>query len=163
MKVLFYTRRATQQKARRAYQLSYLGDAPTVAESVDSFNLRTLYWTYMEGLTKYERETRPWGDFERFTLNEKTTVKIIAVRPGEAFSLQTHAHRDEFWRVLSGSGTITIGDTERAAASGDAFFSPRGSKHRVEGGPNGIALLEIAFGDFDENDITRLEDRYGRA
>lgn len=117
----------------------------------------------MEGLTNYEREVRPWGDFERFTLNEKSTVKIITVRPNEAFSLQTHEHRDEFWRVLSGGGTVTIGDAEHAAKADDAFYSPRGSKHRVLGGPEGITFLEIAFGDFDENDIHRLEDRYGRA
>jgi hypothetical protein len=34
---------------------------------------------------------------------------------------------------------------------------------RVTGGTGGTVFLEIAFGDFDENDITRLEDCYGRA
>jgi hypothetical protein len=29
-------------------------------------------------------------------------------------------------------------------------------------GPDGFKCLEIAFGDFDENDIYRLEDNYGR-
>lgn len=117
----------------------------------------------MEGLANYEKEIRPWGDFERFTLNEKTTVKIVTVKSGEAISLQTHEHRDEFWRVLTGSGTIHIGETDHAAKTGDTFFSRRGSKHRVEGGPEGLSFLEIAFGEFDENDIHRLEDKYGRA
>lgn len=117
----------------------------------------------MEGLTNYEQEKRPWGMFERFTLNEKTTVKIVTVGPGESISLQTHKHRDEFWRVLSGSGTIRIGDADHPAKAGDTFFSPRGSLHRVEGGLSGLSFLEIAFGDFDENDIHRIEDRYGRA
>ncbi len=117
----------------------------------------------MEGLQNYEKETRPWGDFERFTLNEKTTIKIITVNAGEEFSLQTHEHRDEFWRVISGSGTVRIGDEEKEAKEGDTFFSARGTKHRVQGGPEGISFLEIAFGEFDENDITRLEDKYGRA
>jgi mannose-1-phosphate guanylyltransferase/mannose-1-phosphate guanylyltransferase/mannose-6-phosphate isomerase len=117
----------------------------------------------MEGLTNYNREERPWGNFERFTLNEKSTVKIISVKAGEAFSLQTHEHRDEFWHVLKGSGTVHIADKGIDAVEGNSFFSPRGSQHRVTGGPNGITFLEIAFGDFDENDIKRLEDRYGRA
>ena len=39
---------------------------------------------------------------------------------------------------------------------------PAGFEHRVTGGPEGTTFLEIAFGDFDESDITRLEDRYGR-
>lgn len=117
----------------------------------------------MEGLAHHEKQDRPWGNFERFTLNEKTTVKIITVNAGEAISLQTHEHRDEFWRVLTGSGVIHINGTDNTARVGDTFFSPRHSNHRVSGGPEGLTMLEIAFGDFDEKDITRLEDRYGRA
>ncbi len=117
----------------------------------------------MEGLSSYEKESRPWGDFERFTFNEASTVKIITVKTGEEFSLQTHAHRDEFWRVLSGSGTITLGDTAHEAKAGDSFYCPRGTRHRAKGGQDGLSFLEIAFGDFDESDITRLEDKYGRA
>ncbi len=116
----------------------------------------------MEGLTHYEKEQRPWGDFERFTLNEKTTVKIITVKAGEAFSLQTHEKRDEFWRVLRGSGVIRLGEKDHEAHEGDVFFSPRHTMHRATGGPDGLTFLEIAFGEFDENDIKRFEDRYGR-
>jgi mannose-6-phosphate isomerase-like protein (cupin superfamily) len=117
----------------------------------------------MDGLTNYARDERPWGTFERFTLNEKTTVKIITVNEGEAFSLQTHAHRDEFWRVVRGTGTIHVGNTDHEAREGDTYFVPRGTEHRATGGPGGLAFLEIAFGEFDENDITRLADNYGRA
>jgi len=117
---------------------------------------------HMKHLPHYDREERPWGNFERFTLNEKTTVKIVTVHAREAISLQTHEGRDEFWRVLSGSGTITIGDLAHAAKTDDQFFCLRGAKHRVEGGSEGMTFLEIAFGEFDEKDIIRLEDRYGR-
>ncbi len=117
----------------------------------------------MEGLSNYEQEVRPWGNFERFTLNEQTTVKIITVEADQSISLQTHEHRDEFWRILSGSGTVVIDGIEREAKAGDQFFSKRGGKHRVEGGHHGLTFLEIAFGEFDEHDIIRLEDRYGRA
>jgi mannose-6-phosphate isomerase len=116
----------------------------------------------MEGLSNYEKEERPWGNFERFTLNEKTTVKIIAVNPGESFSLQTHQHRDEFWQVIKGTGVVHVGEKNTDAKEGDTFFSPKLTEHRVTGGSSGITFLEIAFGDFDEGDITRLEDRYGR-
>ncbi|MDB5244630.1 MAG: mannose-6-phosphate isomerase [Parcubacteria group bacterium] len=116
----------------------------------------------MDGLTNYEKEIRPWGDFERYTLNETTTVKIITVKPGEAFSLQTHSNRDEFWRVVKGSGTITIGNEPSEATEGDSFFCTRGTTHRATGGVDGLTFLEIAFGEFDEKDITRLDDKYGR-
>ena len=116
----------------------------------------------MKDLASYLKEERPWGNFERFTLNEKTTVKIVTVSEGESISLQTHEHRDEFWRVIKGAGVIRIGDKDNEAREGDSFFCKRGSEHRVTGGVGGTVFLEIAFGDFSENDITRLEDRYGR-
>jgi len=116
----------------------------------------------MEGLSNFERDVRPWGEFERFTLNEKTTVKIITVKAGEAFSLQTHAHRKEMWHVISGSGTVTVGDTKTEASVGKNFSIEAGAQHRAEAGPEGLQFLEIAFGEFDEADITRLEDKYGR-
>lgn len=117
----------------------------------------------MEGLANYEKEKRPWGDFERFTLNEKSTVKVITVRPGERLSLQSHTHRSEFWHILSGTGVITLNQERHAVHAGENFFSPMGHAHRMEGGPDGLIFLEIAFGDFDENDITRIDDTYGRS
>ena len=116
----------------------------------------------MEGLHHYEKEERPWGNFERFTLNEQTTVKIITVKAGEEFSLQSHKHRGEFWRILSGTGIITLDQDRHTIHTGESFFSPVGHEHRMEGGPEGISFLEIAFGDFAESDIHRLDDKYGR-
>ena len=116
----------------------------------------------MHDLSNYEKEIRPWGNFERFTLNESTTVKIITVDPGQSLSLQTHEHRQEFWRIIGGSGTVVVGEETHQAAVGQDFFVPHHTKHRVIAGTDGIAFLEIAFGTFDEHDIVRLEDNYGR-
>ena len=59
---------------------------------------------------KKKSDKRPWGDFRQFTLNEKSTVKILTVKPKQAFSLQTHKNRREFWYFLEGSGTIIAGE-----------------------------------------------------
>jgi mannose-6-phosphate isomerase-like protein (cupin superfamily) len=117
----------------------------------------------MDGLSYYTKDERPWGGFERFTFGEPSTVKLITVKAGEAFSLQMHAHRDEYWRIISGGGIVTKGQEKHNAMAGGNFFIPRGIAHRVEAGSSDLTLLEISFGEFDENDITRLEDRYGRA
>lgn len=109
------------------------------------------------------RETRPWGEFVEFTKNKPSTVKIISIQPGEALSLQHHHHRDEFWHVLSGHGTIQIGADRLPAKPGQEFFAPRETDHRMVGGREPLVVLEISFGEFDEADIVRTEDRYGRA
>ncbi|HEU5114803.1 MAG TPA: phosphomannose isomerase type II C-terminal cupin domain [Candidatus Paceibacterota bacterium] len=108
------------------------------------------------------REERPWGNFVEFTNGDPSTVKIVTVKANEALSLQSHSKREEFWHVISGSGFATVGEARNAAKEGDEFFIPKGTKHRLEGGSNGISVLEISFGEFDETDIVRYEDRYGR-
>lgn len=105
---------------------------------------------------------RPWGNFRQFTKNDNTTVKIITVKPNEELSLQSHAHRSEFWYVISGSGTVEIGEIKKDTVVGDEHEIQVGEKHRLSAGPLGIQVLEIAIGDFDENDIIHYEDKYGR-
>ncbi|MEK7641636.1 MAG: phosphomannose isomerase type II C-terminal cupin domain [Patescibacteria group bacterium] len=108
------------------------------------------------------REARPWGEFIEFTRNTPSTVKILTVNAHEAFSLQTHSKRDEYWRVISGTGTIQVANQTYAVIAGESHFIPRGTLHRVEAGDTTVIILEISFGDFDEKDITRHDDRYGR-
>jgi mannose-6-phosphate isomerase-like protein (cupin superfamily) len=107
-------------------------------------------------------EKRPWGKFDQFTHNEISTVKILTVEAGKRLSLQFHKQREEFWRVIEGNGKITIGEKILNGKTGDEFLVKKGQKHRIEGGKNGIKILEIALGNFEENDNIRLEDDYGR-
>lgn len=113
-------------------------------------------------LHDYYIEERPWGSFERLTLNEPSSVKLLHVAPGKRFSLQTHAKREEYWRCIKGSGTATIGTEEIPMEEGVEVLAPIGTLHRLEGGPDGITVLEISFGEFDESDIERKEDDFGR-
>ncbi len=113
-------------------------------------------------LSHYQKDIRPWGNFERFTLNELTTVKLITVSKGEQLSLQTHEHREEYWRIIRGTGRATVGDSEIDFVAGDDIFIPKGAKHRIGATDDEVLFMEIALGTFDENDIVRLEDRYGR-
>lgn len=105
---------------------------------------------------------RPWGNFRQFTHNASSTVKIITVKPNESLSLQSHEKRSEFWHVIAGSGTVEIAEIKKDTVAGDEHEIKVGDKHRLSAGKDGIQVLEIAFGDFDEKDIVHYEDKYGR-
>jgi mannose-6-phosphate isomerase len=107
-------------------------------------------------------DQRPWGWFRRYTENETTTVKVISVDAGQQLSLQRHEHRDELWIVLDDGLEITLGDEVTQATAGDEFFIPRGTLHRVGAGAGRGRFVEVCFGEFDEQDIERVEDAYGR-
>jgi mannose-6-phosphate isomerase-like protein (cupin superfamily) len=106
---------------------------------------------------------RPWGNFQQFVSNERVTVKIITVDPGHRLSLQTHDQRGELWQVLDVPIEVTVGDRTWSAAPGEVVWVPCRAVHRMANkGERPARLLEIAYGDFDEADIVRLEDDYAR-
>ena len=109
-------------------------------------------------------EKRPWGQFQQFVANRPCTVKIITVDPGTRLSLQKHGHRDEMWQVLDVPIDVEVDGRQWTAQVGEVVWVPSGAVHRM-GNTNGAQpgrLLEIAYGDFDEADIERLQDDYAR-
>lgn len=126
-------------------------------------NKKGIIMTQMKaGTPKPFREFRPWGEELWITNNPPSMVKILTVSPGEALSLQYHNKREEYWRVLSGDGKAVVGEEELDLKEGMDIFVPKETRHRLIGGNKPLVLLELAFGEFDEKDIVRLEDRYGR-
>ena len=110
-----------------------------------------------------ETDERPWGRFTRYAYNERCTVKVIEVAADGVLSLQRHTKRDELWVALDPGLTFIIGDDEHAPAVGEPYLVPAGAVHRVRAGATAGRFLEVAFGEFDEDDIERLEDAYGRS
>lgn len=106
---------------------------------------------------------KPWGQFDQFTHNEITTVKILSINKGGALSLQYHNNREEFWRIISGHPLVTIGKDKKIANPGDEFIIKKMQPHQIEAESDDAQFLEIAYGDFDEDDIIRIKDKYGRA
>lgn len=119
----------------------------------------------MDKLSPFSEE-RPWGGFREFIKNKPSTVKILFIKKGELFSLQKHQDRSEFWRILSGDPDVTIGDKTIRAKAGDEFNissgTDLGANHRAAAPINDVEILEISIGNFDENDIIRIKDKYGR-
>jgi len=111
-------------------------------------------------MSKYE-EKRPWGFFKVFASNEKCTVKIIHVDAGQVLSKQYHDKRDELWVMLDDALTVEIGEKIFNPEKDEEIFIPKGTVHRLSSEKGGD-ILEVSFGEFDEKDIIRVEDKYGR-
>ena len=106
---------------------------------------------------------KPWGRFEQYTHNLPCTVKIITVASGGVLSRQYHHQRDELWVVLDPGACVELDGKVLHPEQEEKLFIPRETIHRLSAtGENDVRILEISFGEFDENDIVRLEDVYGR-
>lgn len=109
------------------------------------------------------RVEKPWGRFEQYTHNLPCTVKIITVAPGGTLSRQYHHQRDELWVVLDPGAQVEMDDKVIHPEPEQKLFIPREVVHRLSSTTDRpVRILEISFGEFDEDDIVRLEDVYGR-
>lgn len=108
-----------------------------------------------------KKVVRPWGRFLQFVHNAQCTVKVIEVKPNQVLSLQKHKKRKEEWYFLT-EGYVQIGDKKKSVKKGEIVKIRKGRVHRLFAKKKPVQILEIAYGDFQENDIIRLEDKYGR-
>lgn len=117
--------------------------------------------TYRRG----DSDERPWGRWEVLDIGAGFCVKRITVKPGAILSLQLHHHRAEHWVIASGRARVTRGEAKLDLRPGEHVHIPLETAHRIENpGSEPMEFIEVQYGErLDENDIVRLEDRYGRA
>ena len=116
-----------------------------------------------EGVS-HRKVFRPWGWYDSLNKGEGFQVKLIMVNPGAILSLQIHQRRSEHWIVVRGTAKVTLGEETRLLTENQSVFIPAGEKHRVENpGQIPLEIIEVQSGTYlGEDDIVRLEDRYGR-
>ncbi|MQX37432.1 mannose-1-phosphate guanylyltransferase/mannose-6-phosphate isomerase [Roseospira navarrensis] len=107
---------------------------------------------------------RPWGSYRGVDAGERYQVKRIVVHPGERLSLQMHYHRAEHWIVVHGMARVTRGEETVLLGENESTFIRPGQVHQLENpGKVPLHLIEVQSGTYlGEDDIVRLEDRYGR-
>lgn len=104
---------------------------------------------------------RPWGSFTNLNSGDGWHLKVIEINPKSRLSLQSHKKRSETWIVIEGDVGTVVDGNEARHKPGITIHVPAGAKHRLFS-EDGGKLIEVSFGEFDENDITRHEDDYGR-
>ena len=106
---------------------------------------------------------RPWGSFRQFANNEDCTVSLMTVLPGQRLSLQSHTGRAELWIVIDDGAIVQVGDTITECKAGDEIWIPANERHRLScQGKQPVRVLEVAFGNWQQDDIKRYDDDYKR-
>jgi cytidyltransferase-like protein len=122
-------------------------------------------WMIKDAVRGIARGVRPWGEFYGWDEGARWKLKTIYIKPGKRLSLQYHNHRSEHWTLVEGDATATIeadGDHKKISLMvGQIFAVPLRATHRLESEKGGV-IVEIGLGEFNENDIVRLDDDHGR-
>ena len=108
------------------------------------------------------RVTRPWGSFAQYAHNREVTVSLMTVQPGQRLSLQSHTGRGELWIALDAGAEVQIGDSVLHPLPGEELWIPPGTRHRLASTGLTVRVLEVAFGNWQQEDITRYDDDYRR-
>ena len=92
-------------------------------------------------------------------------VKRITVNPGKSLSLQRHRYRSEHWMVAAGVATVEVNGTSHLLYAHQSIDISIGDVHALANETDDpLVVIEVQMGELlDEDDIERLDDRYGRA
>ena len=107
---------------------------------------------------------KPWGYYLNIFDESYTKVKEILIKPGEAPSYQYHHKRSEIWVIVKGTAEVKLDGEVKTYGQGDVIHIPVKAKHQAKNiGDDDLGFIEVQLGEyFGEDDIVRLEDKYGR-
>jgi mannose-6-phosphate isomerase-like protein (cupin superfamily) len=125
----------------------------------------------MESKMSDKTTMRPWGTYTELLNETFCKVKSILVNPGQRISLQMHKHRIEHWTIVSGEGELELGWApsslkKRRVKAGSTCKIAKKQIHRITNtsSTEPLVFIEVQRGEsFEEEDIVRYEDDYGRA
>jgi mannose-6-phosphate isomerase-like protein (cupin superfamily) len=101
-----------------------------------------------------EELTEENSDFRRVVYTGKNLqLVLMAIQPGEEVGEETHADRDQFFRVEKGKGEVWIDGHHSKVRSDDAIIVPAGARHNIvntgddalhRGGRRGCAVYSVS-------------------
>ena len=112
---------------------------------------------------------KPWGCYVDYFRSDNVVFKKLILLANQKLSYQYHENRSEFWYIASGTGLLTVNGKQEVVEAGYHVLIEKEQKHSIECIANlitgfnvALVIYEMQFGECDEDDIVRLEDKYGR-
>ena len=143
-------------------------DAVLVTSRAEAQNVKAivenLHAQSREEASVHKKVQRPWGWYDCIDQGPRFKVKRIQVKVDASLSLQKHAHRAEHWVVVKGVAEVTCGVETFVLNENESTYIPVGETHRLRNiGSEELEIIEVQSGAYlGEDDIERLEDKYGR-
>jgi mannose-6-phosphate isomerase-like protein (cupin superfamily) len=103
---------------------------------------------YIDNIEKQTIQNKNYRHVIYTTKNNKMQLVLMTLQPGDDIPFETHADSDQFIRIESGNGKLTIDydgiQREYDLSDGIAFIIPAGTRHRVRNiGESELSLYSI--------------------
>ena len=102
-----------------------------------------------------EQATKGNSDFRRVLYTSKhLQLVLMSLKPGEEIGAEVHPDNDQFFRVDSGSGVVTIDGKDSKISDGFAVVVPAGARHNIKNDGTEPLKLYTLYGPPDHKDKT---------
>lgn len=102
-----------------------------------------------------EQQTKGNSDFRRVLYTGKhLQLVLMSLKPGEEIGAEVHPDNDQFFRVDSGSGVVTIDGKDSKISDGFAVVVPAGARHNIKNDGDEPLKLYTLYGPPDHKDKT---------
>ena len=102
-----------------------------------------------------EQQTKANSDFRRVLYTGKhLQLVLMSLKPGEEIGAEVHPDNDQFFRVDSGAGVVTIDGKDSRVSDGYAVVVPAGARHNIKNDGTEPLKLYTLYGPPDHKDKT---------
>ncbi len=74
---------------------------------------------------------KSWGYFQVLDIEKESLTILVNLKEGHQMNYHSHAHRDEIWNIVSGTGRTIVDGMEQKVQAGDVITMQAGCKHTI--------------------------------
>ena len=88
---------------------------------------------------------KSWGDFRVLDVQPESMTIKVTLHPGHRMNYHSHAHRDEVWTIVSGTGRTVVDGMEQPVHPGDVVTMEAGCRHTIIADTE-LTVIEVQLG-----------------
>lgn len=88
---------------------------------------------------------KSWGSFRVLDVQPESMTIKVTLHPGHRMNYHSHAHRDEVWTIVSGTGRTVVDGMEQPVHPGDVVTMEAGCRHTIIADTE-LTVIEVQLG-----------------
>lgn len=89
---------------------------------------------------------KSWGDYHVLDVDPGSMTVKVMIKAGHSMNYHSHAHRNEVWTIISGTGHTVVDGMQQTVRPGDVITIMAGCKHTVFADTD-LSILEVQLGE----------------
>lgn len=88
---------------------------------------------------------KSWGSYQVIDMEKESLTIRITLKAGSSMNYHSHAHRDEVWTIIQGTGHTLVDGMEQEVHAGDVITIAAGCRHTIMAETE-LKIIEVQLG-----------------